>query len=339
MKIMINFNNTELYKEIYIEDYVPLENLKYIIEAEFEIPYLDQELKFEGKILDNDLITLQDYKIKENDVLIISKKHKLPQAHIPNNIGSLFDNAMKKINTQSSQDSRGSQNISSNTNGTNNSTDITKIFDSTMQMIKNNPSTANKNLFPNLMSGYNSVLDQRVKSEVSKMKEYYLTNPDELNYLFHKDSQMAELIVSNDEKGLEGIIKKRIMDIEKEKRKEQEEYLHLMNADPNDPEAQKKIEEYIRLQNIEENRKMAIEYIPETLTQVHMLFINIEINKKKIVALVDTGAQTTIISEELAKQCGIYNLCDTRYAGIAKGVGTSKILGVIHAAHLKIGDR
>ena len=69
------------------------------------------------------------------------------------------------------------------------------------------------------------------------------------------------------------------------------------------------------------------------------LYINLEINKHKITALVDTGAQTTIISQDLAEKCGLYNLCDTRYSGIAKGVGTSKILGVIHAAQIKLNDR
>ena len=84
---------------------------------------------------------------------------------------------------------------------------------------------------------------------------------------------------------------------------------------------------------------MAHEYLPESFGHITMLFLNFEVNKMKMTGLVDTGAQTTIISEDLAKKCGLYNLCDTRYAGIAKGVGTSKILGVIHCTNLKIGDR
>ena len=53
----------------------------------------------------------------------------------------------------------------------------------------------------------------------------------------------------------------------------------------------------------------------------------------------DTGAQTTIMSVKCAEKCGLTNLIDERYAGIAKGVGTSKIVGVIHAATLKVGDK
>ena len=67
-----------------------------------------------------------------------------------------------------------------------------------------------------------------------------------------------------------------------------------------------------------------------------MLFIHLEINKQKVVALVDTGAQSTVMSQDLCKKCDLFNLCDTRYSGIAKGVGTSKIIGTVHAAQIKI---
>ena len=79
--------------------------------------------------------------------------------------------------------------------------------------------------------------------------------------------------------------------------------------------------------------------MPETLFPVHMLFINLEINKKKVVALVDTGAQSTVMSQDLCKKCDLFNLCDTRYSGIAKGVGTSKIIGVVHAAQMSIQNK
>ena len=79
--------------------------------------------------------------------------------------------------------------------------------------------------------------------------------------------------------------------------------------------------------------------MPETLFPVHMLFINLEINKKKVVALVDTGAQSTVMSQDLCKKCDIFNLCDDRYSGIAKGVGISRIVGVVHAAQMKIQNK
>jgi DNA damage-inducible protein 1 len=117
------------------------------------------------------------------------------------------------------------------------------------------------------------------------------------------------------------------------------EYMKLLSSDPNDPNVQKKIEEIIKQKNINENLKYAEEYLPETLFAVHMLFIHLEINKKKVIALVDTGAQSTIMSKELVEKCNLMNLVDTRYSGIAQGVGTSKIIGTIHAAQLKIHDK
>ena len=85
--------------------------------------------------------------------------------------------------------------------------------------------------------------------------------------------------------------------------------------------------------------RQAEEYMPETLFPVHMLFINLEINKKKVVALVDTGAQSTIMSQVLCEKCDLFNLCDTRFSGIAKGVGTGRIVGTVHAAQMKIQNK
>lgn len=112
----------------------------------------------------------------------------------------------------------------------------------------------------------------------------------------------------------------------------------LANLDPLSEEYQKALEDRIKQNNINENAAHAQEYNPELYTHTTMLYIECSINGHEIQAFVDSGAQSTIMSQKCAEKCNLMKLLDTRFAGIAQGVGTSKILGRIHAAQIQISN-
>lgn len=116
-----------------------------------------------------------------------------------------------------------------------------------------------------------------------------------------------------------------------------EREIDLLNADPFDPEAQKKIAELLRRQAVEENLEHAIEHAPEAFAEVVMLYVNLTVNGVPMKAFVDSGAQRSIMSRGAAERCNILRLMDTRFAGVARGVGAGVICGRVHAVPVVVG--
>ncbi|CEP16671.1 hypothetical protein [Parasitella parasitica] len=167
------------------------------------------------------------------------------------------------------------------------------------------------------------------------MRDHVLKSPGLLEQLQSTDPELAGAAINDPEK-----FSTMVQQIEQARRSASTKKAQLAaaNNDPFDVEAQKKIEDAIRQENIAANLEAAMEHNPESFARVTRLYINVEINGKHLVALVDSGAQSTVISPETAESCGLMRLLDTRFSGIAKGVGTAKILGRIHSAQMRLSQ-
>lgn len=118
-----------------------------------------------------------------------------------------------------------------------------------------------------------------------------------------------------------------------QKDKEMEQRLRI---NPLDEEANKYFGEKIRKENVERQYRQMMEEFPESMGRVLMLYIDTEVNGHPVQAFVDSGAQNSIMSSACAERCGLLHLLDTRFSGIAVGVGTGKILGRVHIAEMKV---
>jgi DNA damage-inducible protein 1 len=109
-------------------------------------------------------------------------------------------------------------------------------------------------------------------------------------------------------------------------------------ADPMSEEAQALMFQQLQEEQAQRNMMEAMEHNPEAFASVSMLYIDAAVNQVFVRAFVDSGAQTTIMSMACARRCNIGHLIDTRFTGIAKGVGSSKILGRIHMVPMQLGS-
>merc|ERR1719228_2191366 len=177
-----------------------------------------------------------------------------------------------------------------------------------------------------------SVRASSAEEDPATIREMLLANPDQMAMLKQNNPKLSEALESGDLEAFSKVLKE-----QQESRKEREQLrIRMMNADPFDLEAQRLIQQEIEQKNIDQNMELAMEASPESFGQVIMLYINCKVNGHDVKAFVDSGAQATIMSQAAAERCGIMRLVDTRWAGIAKGVGTQKIIGRVHMAQIQI---
>ncbi len=118
---------------------------------------------------------------------------------------------------------------------------------------------------------------------------------------------------------------------------EEESMKRRLLIDPTDSVANQYYGNKIRLSNVQAQYEQMMENYPESMGRVLMLYINCNANGHPLQVFVDSGAQNTIMSGRCAERLSLSHLIDTRFEGVAVGVGTGKIAGRIHVVILNIG--
>eukprot|EP00756_Hemistasia_phaeocysticola_P063631 Hpha_TRINITY_DN7109_c0_g1::TRINITY_DN7109_c0_g1_i1::g.29780::m.29780/K11885/DDI1; DNA damage-inducible protein 1 len=103
--------------------------------------------------------------------------------------------------------------------------------------------------------------------------------------------------------------------------------------------AQQQLARRVHRQNVATNLRQAAQEMPEAFGRVDMLYVSAQLNGVTLPALVDTGAQTSVISPGAAERCGLHRFVDSRWRGAARGVGEAQILGRVHMAKMTLGGR
>ncbi|KAJ9065056.1 DNA damage-inducible protein 1 [Entomophthora muscae] len=180
-------------------------------------------------------------------------------------------------------------------------------------------------------------MPQQLLNKIELMRQQIISNPQLLERLKKEQPDLHDSALKGSAEFSAVYTKYEMQKAQLEMQRNQE--IAKLEADPFNVEAQMKIESIIKEQNIMSNMQNAMEHNPESFAQVHMLYIHTTVNGYPVKAFVDSGAQSTIMNPSCAEACGILRLLDTRFAGIARGVGTAKILGRVHSAPLKIGNQ
>merc|ERR1719186_1719163 len=162
--------------------------------------------------------------------------------------------------------------------------------------------------------------------------EMLRANPDQLAMLKQNNPRLAEAFQTGNVDEFAKVLREQ----QKMRAEKEAQRIRLLTADPFDMEAQRMIAQEIQNKNIDQNMELAMETQPESFGSVIMLYINCTVNGHQVKAFVDSGAQATIMSQKAAERCNIMRLVDQRWAGVAKGVGTQKIIGRVHMAQIQI---
>ena len=329
MKIMINLEGTDNCREFEISkpDMKVLE-LKVFLSNIYKIPYNQIELLLQDFPL-NDKQVLNQVGIDDNLITLRKKNQMVPQSMVLNTPQTPSLSQSNRINKSYNPNiSQSYRNAIQNPNLVQSNRNIPKNPNlvQSNRSIQQNPNQSNRNTPQNtnvIQTSHSDVTQDPILTEIPSFGDSFVYQTPNPTQNITNSQQMNNPLGLSQSSLLNDALA----------------YNDLLGISQSSPEAQRRIEKIINQQRINDNLRHAAEYMPESLFPVPMLFINVEINGKKTAALVDTGAQSTFMSKDLCESCGLMNMVDKRFQGIAKGVGSSRIVGVIHAAQIKIMNK